>query len=503
MGKCIDATKFYLVASLLYIQVLNISLIKIEMKNIYILLLLSIGWFFSSCDSVKDLQPQQNLNEAIPQAAVNAIRQAFPEATKIKFSTIEKNKVWQSDFEVKVEPMSAIVDNLGVITETYKVTGEVALPENIKSYIATNYVGATIKNASQQLGKDGKIDGYKVTIKSKEGKEITLVFDAIGTLTLLITDDKNGNAPAQNPPKIYFVEKSALPEVIKAYLNNKHPDYACVKVAVIVDGDTKNYSVVVSKDLTLFEYLFDEKGNVLKFNSFGANASPNKIEDKPLSVTDLPAVVKSFLDREFKGWAYEKGISIFQNGTLLGYNLFITYDKKQFSLQFDANGIFIRKEQVGGSVQGSSSKYEIQPIQPKDLLKVITDFLNEKHKEFKYIQTSLITDKNVKTYWVTILKDNVTYDYTFDDKGKVLKVTEIALKLPDNKVTEKPLDAKEIPAKVKEYFGKNYPGWIFQKGVILYKENKIFTYSIVIKVGNDYYYVTFDANANFISARRG
>lgn len=462
-----------------------------------------MGWIFSACDSVKDLQPQQNLNEAVPQATVNAIRQAFPEATKIKFSTIEKNKIWQSDFEVKVEPMSAIVNNLGVITETYKVTGEVTLPENIKNYIAANYVGATIKNASQQIGKDGKVEGYKVAIRSREGKEITLIFDATGTLTLLITDDRNGNSPALNPPKIYFIEKTQLPDAIKIYLSSKHPDYNCIKAAVIIDGDTKNYSVVVSKDLTSFEYLFDDKGNVLKSNSFGVNAPPNRIEDKPLTGSDLPATIKIYLDKEFKGWAYEKGISISQNGTLLGYNILITVDKKQFSLQFDATGKLIGKEQVGGNSGTNTNKYEIKPIQPKDLPKEITNFLNEKHKEFNYIQVSLITEKSVKTYWVTILKGNLTYDYTFDEKGKVLKVTEITLKLPDNKVTEKPLEVKDIPMRAKDFLNRNYVGWTFQKGIIAYKDNKVFGYLIAIKVGNNDYYINFDDNANFLLARRG
>ncbi|WP_435356654.1 PepSY-like domain-containing protein [Emticicia sp. SJ17W-69] len=471
------------------------------MKNIYILLL-ALGWIFSACDSVKDLQPQQNMNEAVPQATVNAIRQAFPEATKIRFSTIEKNKIWQSDFEVKVEPMSAIVNNLGVITETYKVTGEVTLPDNIKSYISTNYAGATIKNASQQIGKDGKVEGYKVFIKTKEGKDNILVFDATGTLTLLITDDRNGNTPALNPPKIYFIEKNQLPDAINTYLNNKHPGYNCIKAAVIVDGETKTYSVVVSKDLTSFEYLFDEKGNVLKSSSFGVNAPPNRMEDKPLISTDLPAVIKAYLDKEFKGWTYEKGITISQNGALLGYNILITFDKKQFSLQFDATGTLIRKEQVGG-VSGNSNKYQIQPIQPKDLPKVIVDFLNEKHKEFRYVQVSIITDKNVKSYWVTILKDNVTYNYTFDEKGKVLQVTEIMIKLPDNKVIEAPLEAKDIPIKAKEFLNKNYAGWVFQKGIIAYKDNKIFGYLIAIKVGNNDYYINFDADSNFLLARRG
>jgi PBP1b-binding outer membrane lipoprotein LpoB len=474
---------------------------EIEMKKLYILLLI-LSSILSACDSVNDLQPQQNLNEAVPQATVNAIRQAFPEATKIKFSTIERNKVWQSDFEVKVEPMSAVVNNLGVITETYKVTGEVALPENIKSYISSNYAGATIKNASQQINKDGKLEGYKVTIRSNEGKTITLVFDATGTLTLLIADDKNDNKPGLNPQKIYFIEKNDLPEVIKTYLNSKHADYKCIKAAVIVDGDTKNYSIVISKDLTSYEYLFDEKGNVLKSNSFGVDAPTNRIEDKVLTISALPAGIKAYLDKEFKGWAYEKGISISQNGALLGYNILITYEKKQYSLQFDAKGTLIRKEHVGGGGAGNN-KYEVQPIFPKDLPKSITNFLLEKHKEFNYIQTSLITEKNTKTYWVTILKGSVTYDYTFNENGTVLKVTEIAIKLPDNKVNEIPLEAKDVPVKIKEFLNKNYAGWIFQKGLIAYKEKKIFAYLIAVRVNNSNYYLNFDENANFLFARRG
>lgn len=474
---------------------------EIEMKKLYILLLI-LSAIISSCDSVNDLQPQQNLNEAVPQATVNAIRQAFPEATKIKFSTIEKNKVWQSDFEVKIEPMSAVVNNLGEITETYKVTGEVALPENIKTYISSNYAGATIKNASQQITKDGKLEGYKVLIKSTDNKDIALIFDATGTLTLQIADNKNGNGPAPNPPKIYFIEKNALPDVIKTYLSTKHPDYKCIKAAVVVDGDAKNYSIVISQDLTSYEYLFDEKGNVLKSNSFGVDAPTNRIEDKPLNISSLPAPIKVFLDKEFKGWAYEKGISISQNGALLGYNILITYEKKQYSLQFDAKGTLIRKEQVGGGGSGNN-KYVVQPILPKDLPKTIINFLVEKHKEFNYIQTSLITEKNTKTYWVTILKGSITYDYTFNESGAVLKVTEIAIKLPDNKVNEVALEAKDIPVKIKEFLNKNYAGWMFQKGIIAYKENKVFAYQIAIRVNNSNYYISFDSSANFLLARRG
>ncbi len=474
------------------------------MKKIYILLLLTC-WIFSACDSVTDLQPQQDLNDVVPTATINAIRQAYPDAAKIKFSIIDKNVVWQSDFEVKVDKMSAIVNNLGVITETYKVTGEVALPENIKNYIAKNYAGASIKTASQQIGKDNKIEGYKVTVKSKEDKDITLAFDATGTLTLLVTDDRNGNLPTLHPSKIYFIEQKDLSDAIRAYLSNKHSDYKFIKAAVVIEGDTKTYSVVVSKDLTSFEYLFDEKGNVLKSGSFGVDAPSNRVEDKPLTVSDLTSTIKAYLDKEYKGWGFEKGLSIWQNGQVVGYNILITYNKKQYSLQFDAKSMPIRNEQVGGGNSGNNgnNKYQIQPIQVKDLPITISVFLNNKHTEFKYIQASLITDNNVKTYWVTILKGNITFDYTFDDKGKLLKVTEIAIKIPENKIVESPLDIKDIPSKAKDFLNKNYTGWIYQKGIVGYLDNKVFGYWVAIKVGNNLYYINFDPEANFLLARRG
>jgi hypothetical protein len=95
------------------------------------------------------------------------------------------------------------------------------------------------------------------------------------------------------------------------------------------------------------------------------------------------------------------------------------------------------------------------------------------------------------------------YDYTFDEAGKFLSVKEIKMKFPDNKINDRPLDARDIPSKVKEYLEVNYKGWLFQRGVIVYEENKILGYVIAIKVGNDYYYINFDANATFVSARRG
>jgi hypothetical protein len=260
---------------------------------------------------------------------------------------------------------------------------------------------------------------------------------------------------------------------------------------------------VVSNDLVTYDYLFDEKGNVLKSSSFGVNAPSDRIEDKPLSINDLSVQIKNYLDKEFKGWKFEQGIVFLQNGIIQIYNVLITYDKKEFSIQFDSKGNFIKKEQIGRKGNSDNNKYEIKNILPKDLPISISNYLNNKHGDFKYIQTAIFLEKNKKTYWITILKGNTTFDYTFEENGTLISVKEIVMNLPNNDLSDKPLDPKDIPNKAKEYLDINYKGWIFQKGKTIFAENKILGYSIAIKVGNDYYYINFDANANFTSARRG
>nr|WP_299421522.1 PepSY-like domain-containing protein [uncultured Emticicia sp.] len=470
------------------------------MKKLYTYLFF-IGLILWSCDSVTDLQPQQNIDEAIPAATINAIKTNYPEATKVRFSTIEKNRLFQSEFDVKVDRMSAIVNNVGFISEMYKQTLAINLPDNIKVYLEAYYTGANTINVCQQISKDGKIEGYKVILKDKNSKNITLIFDATGTLIMNVSDNPNGGSAINSPPKLYFIDKNELPQAINSFLVLKHGDYKCIKVGVVLEGLTKSYSVVISQNFTTFDYLFDEKGNVLKSSSFGVNAPSGRFEDKPITVNDLTSKIKAYLDKEYKGWQFERGIVFIQNGIVQVYNLIISYDKKQYSLQFDKDSNFLKREQVG--TEGNDTKVEVKLIFPKDVPNTIINFLLSKHKEFKYIQTAIIIDKAKKTYWLTILSNFEVYDYTFDESGKFLSVKEIKMKFPDNKIYDKPLDAKDLPSKAKTYLEANYKAWVFQSGVIVYVENKILGYVIAIKVANDYYYINFDADANFLSARKG
>lgn len=475
------------------------------MKKLYIYLLL-VSCVFSACDSVKDLQPVFNPGEAVPQAAVNAIKQEFPEATQIKFSTLERDKLWESNFQVKIDRMSAIVNNTGKITETYRIANGIQLPDNAKTYITTNFPGGVIKNVCQQLAPNNSaIIGYKVIVSLTDGKDIAVIFDATGTLIMVASNDRPGQQSngMGGQPRIYFIEQNDLPDVIKTYLSEKHQTYNFIKAAVSVQGPAKLYSVVISKDLTTFEYLFDEKGNVLRSGTLGFTVPFYKLEYRPVLVNELPQLIKDGLNTNFKTWTYENGLAFSQNGQLQGYYVLVTSDKKQYSLLFDASGDFIKGEQVCGSPGQSSGKYEIKRIEPKDLPETITTFFSTRYQSFSYIQTSLITDKDKKIYWVAIVKDNFVISFSFDDKGKVIIASETLLKFNAGKLTGKYIEASDISNKIKEYLNTFYAGWAFQAGMMNYVDNKLFSYIIAIKVGSEYYILSFDATGNFVAARKG
>ncbi|UTA69281.1 PepSY-like domain-containing protein [Emticicia sp. 21SJ11W-3] len=476
------------------------------MKKLYIYLFLT-SWVFSACDSVKDLQPALNANEAVPQVAVNAIKQEFPEATQIKFSTLEKGKLWESSFQFKVDRMSAVVNNSGKISEAYKITNSVQLPENARTYINNNYPGAEIKYICQQMAPaNGSVIGYKVIVKLTDGKEIAIVFDSTGTLVLVAANDRPGppqQGNGQGGPKIYFIEETDLPTIIRTYLGSKHEGYTFVKAAVSLMPNGKLYSVVVSKDMTSFEYLFDEKGNVLRAGNLGIGVPFNKLEYKLVSLSELPQTIKDGLNKNFTSWTYENGIKFSQSGQLQGYFILVTADKKQFSLQFNDKGDFMRGGQVCGPLGASSGKYEIKTIQPKDLPEAISSFLISRHQDFSYIQTSLITDKDKKIYWVAIIRDDQVLNYAFDDKGKIISIVETILKVNIGKGIARLMQEDNITEKIKTYINSYYPGWSFQTGMINFVDNQLFSYIVVIKTGIDIYILSFDANSNFVAARKG
>ncbi len=72
--------------------------------------------------------------------------------------------------------------------------------------------------------------------------------------------------------KTYTVEQKDLPETIKKVLTEKHGEYKYVKGMVIIENGKRTYYVTVSKEMTNFEYVFDENGVILKSSAVGVGS---------------------------------------------------------------------------------------------------------------------------------------------------------------------------------------------------------------------------------------
>jgi hypothetical protein len=379
------------------------------MKKIFILLLITIS--FVACDGVNDLQPEQDVTSVVPQAAITAIKKEFPQATELRFTTVEKNKVWNSEFKVQIRKMNATVNHTGQILDAFQIADNSNdLPENAKKYIQTNYPGATIKKVGEQMGPGQKVTGYKVLIATKEGKEVTMVFDTTGALIMLVALDTNGLqiGDGQNTIKTYSIEQKDLPEAIKKVLNEKHPDYKYIKGIVMIQDGTKTYNVIVSKDLTNFEYVFDEKGTIIRSNSVGLNTGNpiGKLTDKPLEAKDIPAKIKDFLDKNYKGWEYQKGLITYQSEKIIGYLLVIKQNNKMVYVNFNGDGVYLKADN-GGSI-GNGQK--IQLIDPTALPDAIKKVITNTHVEgFKIISASKLMQGNTITYYANVVKENFRF----------------------------------------------------------------------------------------------
>jgi Putative beta-lactamase-inhibitor-like, PepSY-like len=458
------------------------------MKKIFVFLCL-LG-LLAACNSVNE----PTIDPSVPQATLNAIKTAYPQSTDLKFTVLDNAKIWESEFLVKVQKMSAIVDNQGQISETYQVDRVGAkIPDNAQKYIDTNYPGATIKKISEQVDKNQVVTGYRVAIMTKENKEVVLMFDLTGALTVAAGSVK---APTGETPKSYGIDQKDLPEAIKVILKEKHGEYKYVKGLVLVENNVKSYHVVVSTATTLFEYVFDEKGTILKSSSSGIVP----LTEKTLESKDIPTKIKEFLDREYKTWEFQKGVVKTQGDKILGYMIVIKFDNKLVYLNFDAAGAYLRADAAGSAPADGQKVVNIDPTTlPTAILNVIkTKFTDG----YKVLTAQLATIETKKTYIVTVIKETMTYYIEFDETGKILASKSYATPAAAGTTQEKALEA--APTKIKDYLDKNYTGWTFTKGIQVVVDGKTTKYVIVIKMPDaTVYYLYFTGEQVFTEAKKG
>jgi hypothetical protein len=383
------------------------------MKKLFVFVV--FAGFLSSCR----INGVDSATEAVPQNVSSAVRKAYPEATDLKFTELETNKIWLSEFVVNIQKMSAVVNNTGQITETYNVARVGAtLPESAKKYINTNYPNAAIISIDEQINDQKKVIGYKVLIKTKEGKEVVMLFDTTGSLTLLIVKDGTPTTKPESATTTYAIEQKDLPEAIKKVLTEKHGEYKYIKGVVMTENGKKTYHVVVGKEMVNYEYVFDENGSVLKSGSSGMTS--NKTQ-KEMGAKDVPAKAKEYLDKTYKTWDYMKGLIFYENDKITGYLAVVKSEGKLYYVYFDATGGYL-KTTTETVVETPVSSIQEKVIEAKDILGNSKEYLTKNYTGWVFLKgVAKLKENKIYQYLLAIKVGDNVYYVTFDGEGKFLE----------------------------------------------------------------------------------
>jgi Putative beta-lactamase-inhibitor-like, PepSY-like len=202
------------------------------------------------------------------------------------------------------------------------------LPANIQSQLAGyEFIGAIVKTNSDNSKKT-----YFVTAK-KDGIFYELTFDNDGKLVK--TDSIN---PKKNENK--ELKESDLPQIIKDYIKTNYKDWKYEKGAVVSkNGVIDSYTIVISKDKKFALLTFDKDGKFIKAVETPTINFP-KFEDKALAVGDIPAAIKTYLDKTYAGWTFTKGIVTLKDGVAELYYVYITVGADKYHVYFDKDGKF-------------------------------------------------------------------------------------------------------------------------------------------------------------------
>jgi hypothetical protein len=134
------------------------------------------------------------------------------------------------------------------------------LPENIMSFISTNYPNESIEEA--ELENNGN---YEIELEN----DVILIFDVDGKF-LGIGEDENEDEHDGDETNI---EASSLPQIILDYLSTNYPDKTIIEAEIEEDG---TYEITLSNGI---EVTFDSNGTFLEAEDGNGDEDENENEN--------------------------------------------------------------------------------------------------------------------------------------------------------------------------------------------------------------------------------
>jgi hypothetical protein len=234
------------------------------------------------------------------------------------------------DKNIAIATFAEPKNNVGGDKNKVFVTKLADLPANIQSQLTGyDFIGAVVK-----VNSDNSKKTYFVTAK-KDGIIYEFTYDNDGKLVKTESFDPN------KKPETKEVKENDLPKVIQDYIKINYKDWKFEKAAILMkNGVIDSYSIVISKDKKLTLLTFDKDGKFLKAVEIPTITLP-KIEEKALAVGDIPAVIKTYLDKTYSGWTFTKGSVTLKDGVAELYYVYITVGTDKYHVYFDKDGKFL------------------------------------------------------------------------------------------------------------------------------------------------------------------
>lgn len=316
------------------------------MKKIWIALTLLALVGLGACQN-RDVQPsngQTTISDKfaqVPEVVVKAVQRAYPTATDLVFSELDKGKVWDSRFSVDLVAHQAKVDAKGTILEEYALKTTVGkwgetLPAAAQEYIRKTHIGFDVIAVGE--GQTNSQKSFKVLLRNGK-EEITLIFDEKGGLLL---EYKAAATPTTNPdqPKNYPIAKvEDLPAAVVQYLTDNGLTFGKGLVTLDKDGK-KGYFMLATKGEVVYELTFDANGTLLKATSFTPQPGPKTDQKSFASAKDLPTLITDHLNATYKAWTFLKGYVMVEGGKPLKYLIVVQEGKDFYEVYFNGEGGF-------------------------------------------------------------------------------------------------------------------------------------------------------------------
>ncbi len=278
--------------------------------------------------------------------AIKAYLEATYKGYKLEKASQGKDAAGKVSYKVTIEyndqRITMIFDDKGAVVATFSepknntggdknkifATKLTDLPANVQSQLTGyEFIGAVVK-----INSDNSKKTYFVTAK-KDGIFYELTFDSDGKLVK--TDTVNPKKTEDKPLK-----ENDLPQVIRDYIKINYKDWkyeqgVVVSKNLVIDS----YTVLLSKDKKMTLLFFDANGKFIKAVETPVLALP-KMEEKALAVGDIPAVIKTYLDKTYTGWVFGKGEVTLKDGVAEMYYVYITVGTDKYHVYFDKEGKF-------------------------------------------------------------------------------------------------------------------------------------------------------------------